>query len=225
MNRVFPMAFSCLLLLGIVASMPVLAQAPSAEERQLELLSIWYEIREGVAAKGDVDAKFDVGEANYHGRGTGEDFAKAAHWFSRAANRGHAQAHYYLGYMHASGRGVPTDPEKSIQHYLKAAELGHLEAQFYMAAAYEGGRGVQADPIAALRWYRAAAEQGHTRAQNRLGDLYIRGNEPNLEEAYLWYSLAGNGERIAEVRQMLTRSQIASADGRVRAFSPATFQR
>lgn len=225
MNRVLPMALSWLLLLGILVSTPVLAKAPSAEERQLELLAIWYEIREAVAAKGDVEAKFDVGEAHYHGRGTGADHAKAVHWFSRAANRGHAQAHYYLGYMHASGLGVSTDPEKSIQHYLRAAELGHLEAQFHMAAAYEGGRGLQADPIAALRWYRVAAEQGDPRAQNRLGDLYIRGNEPNLEEAYLWYSLAGNAERIAEVRKMLTRSQIASADGRVRAFSPATFQR
>jgi TPR repeat protein len=225
MNRVLPITLSWLLLLGVLVSTPVLAQAPSAEERQRELLAIWYEIREGVAAKGDVDAKFDVGEANYHGRGTAEDHAKAAHWFERAANRGHAQAHYYLAYMRASGRGVPADPEKSIRHYLKAAELGHLDAQVYMAEAYESGRGVPGDPDAALHWYRAAAEQGDSRAQNRLGDLYLRGRAPNLEEAYLWYSLAGNGERSAEVRKMLTRSQLASADGRLRAFSPTTYQR
>jgi TPR repeat protein len=225
MKRTLPVVVSWLLLLGMVVSAPVLAKPPSAEERQRELLGIWYEIREGVAAKGDVDAKFDVGEANYHGRGTPENHEKAAHWFGRAANRGHAQAHYYLGYMHASGQGVSADPKKSMEHFVKAAELGHLEAQFYIAVAYESGRGVPADPVAAVRWYRAAAEQGDVRAKNRLGDLNLRGSEPNLEEAYLWYSLAGNRERIDEVRKMLSRSQIASADGRIRAFSTTTLQR
>jgi len=217
MNRIVSL-ITPWLLFGLFLSPPVLAGSPSAEERQRELLAFWYEIRESVAAKGDVEAKFDVGEANYYGRGTGEDHAKAAHWFHRAANRGHAQAHFYLGYMHASGVGVPADAEKSMEHYVKAAELGHLDAQIFVAAAYERGHGIRADVAEAQRWYRAAADQGDAGAQNRLGDFYLMGRQPNLEEAYLWYSIAGNRERIDEVRKLLTRSQIASAEGRIEAF-------
>ncbi|WP_043739814.1 tetratricopeptide repeat protein [Thioalkalivibrio nitratireducens] len=223
MSNTIPGILALALFLAIGFASPVLAQAPSAEERQQELLRIWYEIREGAASKGEVEAKYDVGVANYLGRGTAQDRAKAVHWFQRAADRNHASAHHYLGYMYAVGVGVEANPQKSLEHYRLAAELGNQDAQYSVGQAYEYGRGVRPDLRAAVRWYRAAAEQGEPQAQTRLGDLYLvgRGVDRDAEEAYLWYGLARNEERMAEARQRLTRSQIAAADERVRALSAA----
>jgi uncharacterized protein len=244
------------LLLGMLATSST-AQVPSAAERQEELLRIWYEIREGVAEKGDVDAKYDVGVANFVARGTAQDHEKAASWFQRAADRGHAGAHYYLGYMYAAGVGRKADAAKSTEHYMQAAELGHADAQyligsryangdglprdgkeavkwmsraadngvpgaqFYMGQIHELGQpGAPPDPMAALRLYRAAAGQGHVPAQNRLGELYLagRGVGRDLEEAYLWFSLADNQERVEEVRRRMSRAELAAANGRVEAY-------
>ena len=256
MNKKMAVLFPTLsLLLGMfVASAS--AQAPSGAERQQELLRIWYEIREGVAHKGDVDAKYDVGVANFVARGTAENHEQAATWFQRAADRGHAGAHYYLGYMYAAGVGREADAAKSTEHYLQAAELGHADAQYLIGSRYANGDGlprdgkeaakwmsraadrgvpaaqfymgqlqelgqpgVRPDPVAAMRLYRAAAGQGHIPAQNRLGELYLagRGVGRDLEEAYLWFSLADNQAQVEEVRKRMSRAQLAAANDRVQA--------
>jgi uncharacterized protein len=116
------------LLAGGVAA-PAFAQAPSAADRQQELLRIWYEIREGVAAKGDAEAMYDVALANYLARGTAEDHAKAAEWFRRAAEQGHPGAHEYLGYMYAVGAGVSKNPTKSAEHYALASQMAKSETR------------------------------------------------------------------------------------------------
>lgn len=246
---------SALILPVVLLTGPVMAQAPSAEARQQELLRIWYEIREGVAAKGDVDAKFDVAVANFVARGTPQDHARALHWFERAANLGHAGAHYYLGYMYAAGVGTDPDPRKSTQHYVSAAELGHPEAQYMIGSRYANGEGLPRDANEADKWmaraaeqgvpgaqfymgqvfelgqpaarsdaqkavqlYRAAATQGYGPAQTRLGELYLsgRGVGRDLEEAYLWFSLAQAPDRVDEVRRQMSRAQLAAAEDRVR---------
>ena len=247
-----PMLF---LLLGLFAT-GATAQAPAESERQQELLRIWYEIRAGVANNGDVDAKYDVGVANFIARGTAENHEKAASWFQRAADRGHAGAHYYLAYMYAAGVGRETDAAKSTEHYLRAAELGHADAQYLIGSRYANGDGLprdgqeaakwmsraadrgvpgaqyymgqlhelgqpgmRPDPTAAMRLYRAAAGQGHVAAQNRLAELYLtgRGVGRDLEEAYLWFSIAENAERVDEVRRRMSRAQLAAANDRVQA--------
>lgn len=254
------LALSALIFLCVLSAAPAIAQAPSGVERQQELLRIWYEIREGVASKGDVDAEYDVGVANFVARGTPQDHERALNWFERAAARGHPGAHYYLGYMYAAGVGTTADPAKSTQHYLSAAELGHPDAQYMVGSRYANGEGfardanearkwmaraseqgvpaaqfymgqvhelghpgARPDPLAAMGLYRAAAIQGHVPAQSRLGELYLagRGVGRDLEEAYLWFSLAQAQDRVDEVRQQMSRAQLAAADDRVRAHLAA----
>jgi uncharacterized protein len=243
------------LCLGLLAASAT-AQAPSGQERQQELLRIWYEIREGIAHSGDVDAKYDVGVANYVARGTPENHEKAADWFQRAADRGHAGAHYYLGYMYAAGVGRESNAAKSTEHYLRAAELGHADAQYLIGSRYANGDGLprdsneaakwmslaadrgipgaqyymgqlhelgqpglRPDPTVAMRLYRAAAGQGHVPSQNRLGEMHLAGGAGrDLEEAYLWFSLADNQQRVEEARKRMTRAQLAAANDRVQAY-------
>lgn len=256
MNKIVAVAFPTFFLLLSMLATSAMAQAPTGAERQQELLRIWYEIREGVASNGDVDAKYDVGVANFVARGTVQNHERAASWFQRAADRGHAGAHYYLGYMYAVGVGLEADAEKSTQHYLRAAELGHADAQYLIGSRYANGQGlprdgqeavrwmslaaeqgvpgaqyyvgqlyelgqpgVRPDALAAMRLYRAAAGQGHAGAQNRLGELYLegRGVGRDLEEAYLWFSIAQNQQRVDEVQRRMNRTQLAAANDRLQA--------
>jgi len=258
MIRNFPALSPVFVLLASMFAVPAMAQAPSDAERQQELLQIWYEIREGVAENGDVDAKYDVGVANFISRGTPQDKGRAATWFQRAADRGHAGAHYYLGYIYAAGDGRDPDPVKSQEHYLRAAELGHADAQYLIGIRYANGEGLprdgaeaakwmaraadkgvagaqyymgqlremgqpgvaRPDTAAAMRLYREAADQGHVAARNRLGELYFSGRggiRRDLEEAYLWFTLAENDERVDAVSRRMNRSQLAAANDRVEA--------
>ncbi|WP_026279911.1 tetratricopeptide repeat protein [Thioalkalivibrio sp. ALJ16] len=168
-------------------------------ERQQELLGVWYEIREGNAQRGNVDAKFDVGMANYSGRGTEVDHDQALHWFARAANADHAAAHYYLGYLFATGTGTSADPERSREHYTRAAELGHIDAQYWLGShlASEGQ-----DPAAGLEWLVRAAEQGLPAAQYYAGLLYENGQGTPRDPAAAahWYAAAAEqGYRHAQI--------------------------
>ncbi|MFO8153578.1 tetratricopeptide repeat protein [Thioalkalivibrio sp.] len=258
MTRNLPVLSPVFVLLACMFAVPAIAQAPSGAERQQELLRIWYEIREGIAESGDVDAKYDVGVANFIARGTQQDKDSAATWFQRAADRGHAGAHYYLGYIYAAGDGREADPVKSQEHYLRAAELGHADAQYLIGIRYANGEGLRRDSAEAAKWmsraadkgvagaqyymgqlremgqpgevrpdtaaavrlYREAANQGHVPAQNRLGELYLGGRggiRRDLEEAFLWFSLAENQDRVDEISRRMSRGQLAAANDRLEA--------
>ena len=45
-----------------------------------------------VAEQGDADAQLRLGEMYVRGEDVPQDYAKAAHWFRRAAEQGHATA-------------------------------------------------------------------------------------------------------------------------------------
>ncbi len=169
-------------------------------ERQQELLGVWYEVREANAERGDTQAMFDAGMANYVGRGTPVDHAAAAHWFQRAAGDDEPRSHYYLGYMYAVGEGVAVDPERSLEHYTRAAELGHAEAQYWIGSRFTGG--AQRDDTAALQWLTRAAEQGVPEAQYSTGYFHEHGRATPRDAARAaeWYSKAAQqGHRSAQI--------------------------
>ncbi|WP_018138400.1 MULTISPECIES: tetratricopeptide repeat protein [unclassified Thioalkalivibrio] len=168
-------------------------------ERQQELLGVWYEIREGNAQRGDTRAMFDVGMANYVGRGTDVDYDAALHWFARAADDDHAGAHYYLGFMFAAGRGTAADEDKALEHYTRSAELGYANAQYWLGSHY--ARNEQSNGEA-LEWLGKAAEQGQVSAKYYYGFLHEtgRGTNRNPGEAARWYTKAAErGDRNAQI--------------------------
>lgn len=201
MIRNFPALSPVFVLLACMFAVPAFAQAPSGAERQQELLQVWYEIREGVAENGDVEAKYDVGVANFIARGTAKDRVRAATWFQRAADRGHAGAHYYLGYMYAAGDGRDPDPVKSQEHYLRAAELGHADAQFLIGSRYANGEGLPRDGAKAAEWMARAADKGVAGAQYYMGQLSEMGQpgvtRPGTAAAMRLYREAANQGHVA----------------------------
>jgi TPR repeat protein len=110
-----------------------------------------------------------------NGTGVRQDYAEAAEWYRRAAERGHANAGLNLGVMYASGRGVPRDLAEAARWFRKAAERGDVHAQANLGYMHDHGTGVSQDRAEALRWYRMAADQGHTMARRMLGVVDLEG--------------------------------------------------
>ena len=66
-----------------------------------------------LAAKGDVDAQYNLGMMYDYGKGVTQDYKEAVKWYLLAAEQGSASAQYNLGVMYDNGEGV-------IQDYVRA---------------------------------------------------------------------------------------------------------
>jgi TPR repeat protein len=58
------------------------------------------------------------------GKGVKQDYAKAVHHYTIAAEKGDASAAYYLGECYQNGNGCKQDIEKAKYWYKKGAEGG-----------------------------------------------------------------------------------------------------
>jgi TPR repeat protein len=109
-----------------------------------------------------------------------QDYAKAVHWYSKAAAQGDADGQCAIGLLYATNRGVPGDYGKAAYWFRKAALQGSTQCQFNLATMYEEGRGVKQDGASAAYWYSRAAEQGDEDAKRSLLRLRSTGIEPKV---------------------------------------------
>lgn len=98
------------------------------------------------------------------------DYAEAAKWYRKAAERGHAGAQCCLGKCY-NRIWSSIDYVEAVKWYRKAAEQGYAEAQYELGICYWHGFGVDIDFGEAAKWYRKAAEQGNSNAQYKLDML------------------------------------------------------
>jgi len=111
----------------------------------------------------DADGSYDYETGlNYEtGDGVEKDFAEAAFWFRKAAEKGHAYAQYFLAWLYKDGgEGLERDLNEAAFWFRKAAEKGHADAQYDLGFLYEYGEGLERDLNEAKKWYRKAADQG-----------------------------------------------------------------
>ena len=79
-------------------------------------LKVWM----GSAQAGDVQAQNYVGEIFERGLGTSPDYAAAAIWYQKAADKGYGPALFNLGTLYERGLGVPEDRLKALNLYRQA---------------------------------------------------------------------------------------------------------
>jgi TPR repeat protein len=164
--------FSLLATLVLAAAAPALAiQAKSVRDGieawqrsdYAQAIAIWRPL----AAKGDSDAAFNLGQAYRLGRGVPVDLAAAKGWLEKAAKAGHLDAETTLGLLlfdsgdHATG----------IQWLKKAAERGEPRAMLVYGTALFNGDSVTRDPLMAYAYVSRAAAQGLEPAKSTLGDM------------------------------------------------------
>ena len=162
------------------------AAVPSAEAAQR---AAEYSDR---ARAGNTEAQLALAILYAKGDGVAQDYATAATWFRRAAEKGLMRAQYDLGVLYERGRGVPLDPAQAVVWYRKAAEQNHPLAEYNLAVAYTKGEGIRRDPFEAAVWYHRAAAQGVVAAMINLAILYERGDgvDASTIDSYAWYRAA-----------------------------------
>jgi uncharacterized caspase-like protein len=75
------------------------------------------------AQDGDLEAQTYVGEIFERGMGVEPDFAMAASWYQRAADKGYSRALFNLGTLYEQGRGVEQDQLKALNLYRQASGI------------------------------------------------------------------------------------------------------
>lgn len=105
-----------------------------------------------LAAQGDAQAEFVIGELYYQGQGVSKDYTKAAEWYQRAADQNFVAAEMNLAELYSKGMGVGQSDIQAFTLYMRAAKQGNSIGKYYVAASYASGKGVEIDLAEAYFW-------------------------------------------------------------------------
>lgn len=109
------------------------------------------------ADRGDAASQYLLGRLYEFGIGIGQDAAKAAFWYGKAADQNLAKAQYGLGRLYAEGEGVNRDLARAVDWYRKAAAQDYPLAKNKLGRMYATGQGVPQSDVEAYRWFTLAA--------------------------------------------------------------------
>lgn len=139
-----------------------------------------------------------LGELNYQGLGTRQDFAKAAEWYKRADADGDPNASFALAMMLMAGRGVPKDEMAGLGYLEKAAKAGQAPASYNLAVALLS-TGKPEDLTRAIDLLRQASEAEVADAQYALAVLTRqgRGLPKNEADAARWMARAAVNDNVS----------------------------
>jgi TPR repeat protein len=172
---------------------------------------------QNAAAKGNIDAKRNLGIMYATGRGgVRKDYSMAFKLIKEAADRGDAKAQSDLGTMYTFGDGVEKDYNEAVELFRKAIKQGFTVAQkvfakalFHLSLTYDGTDFQKAQKAYDLKF--EAATQGHAFAQYQMAQIfshtyydYVNYDNPiyvvkkNDKKANEWYQKsADNGNKYA----------------------------
>jgi len=120
-----------------------------------------------LAAKGDADAAFNLGQAHRLGKGVPVDLAKAYQYLEQAGRKGHVDAAATLGIL-LFQNGNRTGALRWIK---VAANGGEPRSQLLYGVALYNGDGITADAVSGYAYVSRAAAQGLASATETLADL------------------------------------------------------
>jgi len=84
-------------------------------------------VAEPVTAGKDADARFAKGEQYYYGKGVPQNYAEAAKWYHKAADRDHPGAQQKLAQMYRDGVGVSKNEQEALKWEVKV--LSHQQTE------------------------------------------------------------------------------------------------
>ncbi len=157
-------------------------------------------VYDGECNLGNADAACDLGSLYYTGRIGEQNYAKAVHYYTIAANGGSRQAQENLGYCYYYGRDVGVDYEKAFHYFALGAFDGHLRSLYKIGDMYRYGLHVEKNEHEAFYIYLYCMQTLTQQAtplvgadvMMRLGDCYSEGigTEVNYKEALNCYQKA-----------------------------------
>jgi tetratricopeptide (TPR) repeat protein len=128
-----------------------------------QAVAIWRPL----AAKGQADAAFNLGQAYKLGRGVPADLAEAQRYYEQAARAGHLEAQTSLGlllFQNGNRAGA-------LRWLKQAADIGEPRAMLVYGTALFNGDGVPEDRVRAYALVSRAAAQGLAPARTTLGEM------------------------------------------------------
>ena len=155
--------------LVVLLSTPISAQSVKAgiEAWQRADYSAAVAIWRPLAAGGDADAQFNLGQAYRLGRGVPINLALAKGWFERAASSGHLDAETTLGLLLFQNG----DQTQGLKWLKQAAEKGEPRALLVYGTALYNGDGVTQDRLLGYAYVSRSAAQGLVPARDTLNQL------------------------------------------------------
>lgn len=120
-----------------------------------------------LAARGDADAAFNLGQAYRLGKGVPLDLPRAQQYFETAARKGHVDAATTLGIL-LFQNGNRTGAMRWLR---QAADAGDARAMLLYGTALFNGDGTPRDPVRAYALVSRAAAQGLVAARETLLEL------------------------------------------------------
>ena len=120
-----------------------------------------------LAAAGDADAAFNLGQAYRLGKGVATDLGRAQRYLEQAARKGHVDAATTLGILLFQNG----DQTGAMRWLRKAAEAGETRAMLLYGTALYNGDGVAQDRVTGYAFVKRAAAQGLGAARATLADL------------------------------------------------------
>ncbi len=125
----------------------------------------------------------------------------------------------------SSRPAMPLSSAGTVAKFKTPKQNDDANASWQLASAYLNGFGVRQDERQAAKWLKKSANLGDPRAQAVLSDLYLRGVglQRDYVRAYTWARIAsdqlgGQDERLAFLRQRMTRSELEDANRRVQTW-------
>ncbi|MEH6565531.1 MAG: tetratricopeptide repeat protein [Halopseudomonas sp.] len=137
-------------------------------------------------------------------------------WLQRAANQGQREADYLLAKAYHDGNGTPINRNQAQVYLQRAASAGDIPAMLQLASQQQGSP-------SARHWLKQAARRNSADAQYKLGMDYLEGTsgDINLQEAYVWLSLAlvngdNRGKRsVEQLSGRLSAEELTQAQSRI----------
>ena len=86
-------------------------------------------LREFKSTDEDSKALYMIGVIYEKGQGVELDYAEAAQWYRKAADKGYSSAQYRLGRLYERGLGVEQSRDEAIKLYKKSAKQGYVDAK------------------------------------------------------------------------------------------------
>ena len=144
------------------------------------------------AAEGSTPAKFDVGMAYFHGRGTTKDIPKGVEFIQQAASENHIQSILFLGDWCSSAQNPQKKSRDSLVWYKTAAQLRSNAGRIKLGNCFLKGIGTKQDFNRGVYWLERAAEKGDSHAMYLAGEAWMEKGAHGSAIAYIWLFLSAN---------------------------------
>lgn len=122
-----------------------------------------------LAANGDADAYYSLGQLYRRGEGVEKNLQKAREYYLKAAELGQSFAQSNLGTLYFMDE--PPNMEQAIRWWTEGASNGEVNSQYRMGVLYFNGDNLPVDRVRGYSWMLQAEKQGHEDAQRLLGEM------------------------------------------------------